>query len=98
MAESNEITRGREVVTRRIADETLIVPIAGGVGDLDAIYTLNEVGARIWQLLETPTTVERIVDTIRAEFDVAAEDAERDVAAFVDALARARLLGVGSGK
>jgi len=96
MAEPNvrdrEIMRGREVVTRRIADETLIVPIAGGVGDLDAIYTLNAVAARIWELLEAPTTSARIVRAIQEDFDVPANRAEQDVAEFLATLERARLI------
>jgi Coenzyme PQQ synthesis protein D (PqqD) len=87
-----EITRGREVVTRQIADETLIVPIAGGVGDLDAIYTLNGVAARIWQLLEEPTTAERIVQAIQEEFNVDPDRAAADVTEFLAALGRARLI------
>ena len=33
-----------EIVTRNIAGETIIVPVKGRVGDMDSIYTLNEVG------------------------------------------------------
>ena len=31
-------TQSREYVTRQIAEETLVVPVAGGVGDLDATF------------------------------------------------------------
>lgn len=82
----------REFVTRRIAQETLVVPVAGGVGDLDAIYTLNEVAARIWTIVETPTGVGEIVAAIRREFDVPADQAERDVFAFLDGLEAAGLV------
>jgi len=85
------LTRGREVVTRRIADETLIVPIAGGVGDLDAIYTLNEVAARVWELLEQPITAEQIVDAIVEEFDVTRERAVEDVSDLLETLEQAGL-------
>ena len=54
----------REFVTRRIAGETLIIPVAGQVGDLDAIYTLNDVGSRVWELIQGATPVSRIVDAI----------------------------------
>jgi len=43
-------------VTRCIADETIIVPIRDTVGDLDSIYTLNEVGTTIWQLIDGQTS------------------------------------------
>ena len=82
----------REFVTRRIADETIIVPVVGGVGDLDAIFTLNEVGSHIWQLLDAPTTVQAIVESVAASFDVLPGDAERDVVQFLDKLAAAGLI------
>ena len=40
----------RSFVTRQIAGETLIMPVAGRVADLESIYVLNEVASRIWQL------------------------------------------------
>ena len=84
-------------VTRVIAGETLIVPIAGGVADLEAIYTLNEVGSRIWALLEQPMTIGRIADLIRTEFDVSADVAARDVAEFVEMLRGAGLVRAAGG-
>ena len=40
------------IVSRKIADEVILVPIRHNVGDLESIYTLNEVGARIWELVD----------------------------------------------
>jgi hypothetical protein len=82
----------RGFVTRHIAGETLIIPVAGRVGDLDAIYTLNEVGSRIWDLIERPTTVVRIADVLSREFDVSSEEATRDVLEFLDLLEARRLV------
>jgi hypothetical protein len=79
-------------VTRQIAGETIIVPVCGGVGELDAIYTLNEVGSRIWQLIDTPITVGQIVETLSREYEVAAECARRDVVEFLELLSRRGLI------
>ena len=79
-------------MTRQIADETLIVPVAGGVGDLDAIYTLNEVAAHIWKIVDAPTSVDRIVEEICREFDVPPDRAAHDVVEFLDALESAGLI------
>jgi coenzyme PQQ synthesis protein D (PqqD) len=84
-------------VTRVIAGETLIVPIAGGVADLEAIYTLNDVGSRIWSLLEQPMTLRRIADRIQAEFEVSSDVAARDVAEFVETLRGAGLVRAAGG-
>jgi len=76
----------RSFVTRRIAGETLIMPVAGRVADLESIYVLNEVGSRIWQLVGSPTTAGRIAEVVASEFDVSAERAAGDVATFLGAL------------
>ena len=79
--------RDREFVTRQIAGETLIIPVAGQVGDLDAIYTLNEVASKIWESIEGPTAVPQIVDTLTREYDVTPDEAQADVLELLDALA-----------
>ena len=76
----------RSFVTRHIADETLIVPVTGHVMDLESIYVLNPVGSRIWELLRSPTTAERIADIVAGEFAVTPQDAADDVAEFLDSL------------
>jgi len=76
----------RSFVTRHIADESLIVPVTGHVMDLESIYVLNPVGSRIWELLRSPTTAERIAGIVAGEFAVAPQDAADDVAEFLDSL------------
>jgi coenzyme PQQ synthesis protein D (PqqD) len=82
----------REFVTRRIADETIIVPVVGGVGELDTIFTLNEVGSHIWGLMQVPTSVHAIVEDVARTFDAPAERIERDVIEFLEQLAAAGLI------
>lgn len=89
---SRERNGTREFVTRRIADETIIVPVVSGVGDLDAIFTLNEVGAAIWQLTDPPTTVQAIVEEIGRTFEVDADRAGQDVVEFLGKLEAAGLI------
>jgi hypothetical protein len=89
---SRERSDTRKFVTRRIADQTIIVPVVGGVGDLDAIFTLNEVGSLVWELTDTPTTVHIIAEEIARTFDVAPDRAERDVVEFLGKLEEAGLI------
>ena len=76
----------RSFVTRHIAGETLIVPVTGHVVDLEAIYVLNPVASRIWELLQRPTTPHEISTTLATEFAVSPERAAEDVLEFLDAL------------
>ncbi|HYY58588.1 MAG TPA: PqqD family protein [Pyrinomonadaceae bacterium] len=84
--------KGEDLITRHIAGETLLVPVRGHVGDLDSIYTLNSVGSRVWQLIDGSTPVARIIDTINAEYEVAEQEAARDVLALLESLQRAGLI------
>jgi len=78
--------RKSEFVTRTIAGEAVVVPVRGQIDDIDAIYHLNDVGAFIWNLIDSKTSVCDIVHAVCLEFDVAREHAERDALEFVSAL------------
>ncbi len=73
-------------VTRRIAGETITVPVSSRVGDLDAIYTLNEVGSRVWTLLEAPTSPDQIAKALCQEYDAPLDQVTSDLAELLDEL------------
>ena len=76
------LTRGDEgdvFVTRRIAGETVIVPVSGNVAGLESVYTLNEVGSFVWQLIDGRSTAQAIAEAVGAEYDVTLDQAARDV-------------------
>ena len=72
-------TKSDSIVSRKIADEFILVPIRQNVGDLESIYTLNETGARIWELIDGKKKVNDIKDMIVDEFEVTPEEAEKDI-------------------
>jgi hypothetical protein len=47
---------------------------------------LNPVGARIWQLIQEPTTVAAVRDKILEEYEVDADRCERDLLAVLEEL------------
>ena len=81
-----------DLVTRDIAGENIIVPIKGHVGDLEGIFTLNEVGAMIWRLIDGKTTGHQLAEAVRDEYDVDASEAEQDVVDFLQSLEDAGLI------
>lgn len=80
------LIKNRNVVFRRIADESVLVPIANNVGDLSSIYTLNETGTRIWELLDGERQVGEIAGLLTDEYDVPEDAARADVSEFIDEL------------
>ncbi len=79
------------IVSRKIADEFLLVPIKQNVGDLESIYTLNEVATRVWELIDGKKKVKEIKDKMVEEFEVTPQKAEKDLANLVK-----QLLAVGA--
>lgn len=71
------------IVSRKIADEVILVPIRRNVGDLESIYTLNEVGAFIWDKIDGKKKLSEIRDLIVEEFDASTEEVEKDLIEFI---------------
>lgn len=81
-----------ELVTRSVASETLILPVRAGVASLESIFTLNAVGAAIWELIDGQRSLADIIEQIRVAFEVQPDEAERDVSEFLADLCEAGLV------
>ena len=67
------------IVSRKIAEETVLVPIRQTLGEDPSIFTLNEVGARIWDLIDGNRSIQDICEAVVAEFEVDPSLAQKDV-------------------
>ncbi|HEX8619658.1 MAG TPA: PqqD family protein [Thermoanaerobaculia bacterium] len=81
-----------DVVCRQVGLESILVPIRHNVGNLDFVYTLSPVAARIWSLLDGTRSAEAIAHELCNEFDVAPETAAADVSELLTDLAGASLI------
>lgn len=88
----NLYRRSDEVVCRQVGTESILVPVRNHVGNLESVFVLSRVAARIWALLEGPAAVERIIDTVCTEFEVDRETAAADVAELLTELEAASLV------
>lgn len=89
---TKRFAKGSDLVTRCIAGETIVVPVSGNAGDLDSIYTLNEVGSLVWQLLDGHISINQIVSTVCKDYDVGKGEAEKDIIEFIGSLQAAGLI------
>jgi hypothetical protein len=74
-------------VSSRVGDEIVILDL-----DTCLYYSLDPVGARIFELLERPTRLDAVVDTMVAEFEIDAPTAGTDLLALVDTLVAQKLV------
>jgi len=79
-------------VTRVVGDEMVIVPVRAGVANLEAIFTMNSVGASVWRRIDGLTTAQGLADGLAQEFAVAPSEALADVNEFLGLLAAKGLL------
>jgi hypothetical protein len=65
------------------SDSVLSAPLGGEVVLLEpeagVYYSLNEVGARVWEIIQEPVTVDVLCRRIHEEFDVDRDECQRDV-------------------
>ncbi len=79
------------LVARKIDDELIIIPICRKADEVESIYTLNEVAAFIWELVDGNRSGEQIRDKMLNEFEVSVEEAEKDLGELLQ-----QLLGIGA--
>lgn len=79
--------RNLDFIYRRIVDESVLVPLHNNVADMDCIYTLNGMGAYLWERLAIPATQAELEEAIMAEYDaepvVLVKDLEKFLAEMV---------------
>jgi hypothetical protein len=57
-------------------------------------YGLDPIGARVWQLIQEPTSLAQIRDALRSEYDVDASQLEADIRDLVEQLAEHGLIEI----
>lgn len=57
-------------------------------------YGLNNIGSRIWQLIQQPVGVEKIVDCLYNEYDVDKTECEKDVCDYLEQLISKNLITI----
>jgi hypothetical protein len=88
----NRYRKSENVVTRRIAEQTILVPVTANVAELDSFYMLNDLGTRVWELIDREKNLDQIVETITGEYEVGSEEAMSSVVEFLNSLCDAKLI------
>ncbi len=65
-----------DMVTRVIERETILLPVYRTSEEIDAIYTLNESAAAVWELIDGKRTVRQIEAAVLERFSATAEEAQ----------------------
>ena len=83
------IVRNLDQLSTDLGDETVILGLASG-----EYYSLEDVGARIWEIIQMPKTVKEIRDAIVNDYNVDPERCERDLLAVLQEMAEEGLVEI----
>jgi hypothetical protein len=78
--------RTKDIVSRSVAGELFLVPVAGNLADMQRIFTLTKVAEFIWERLDGQRSLSDIRNDLVELFDVDEEQADSDILAFVTEL------------
>lgn len=76
----------KELIMRKIAEDTILVPVGKTVYEANGLFVLNELGSFIWNLLPNVNSVEEIFKAVMDEYDVSEAEASKDVIEFLGKL------------
>ena len=73
----------KELIRREIAGDVILVPVGGTMLENNGLFALNELGAFLWDRLETAEDESALVAAVLSEYEVDEETARTDTAAFL---------------
>ena len=76
----------QKVIYRQVVGEHMLIPVGDVPEDQNGLFALSEVGAFIWEQIETGKDEAEILDSILNEFDVEPQTAVSDLNEFLDQL------------
>jgi hypothetical protein len=81
ITEQTTIVASKNLVAADLQDEKVILHLTSGV-----YFGVDAIGSRIWQLLQSPTSVNAICEALMSEYEVSPEQCTADVLAHVNEL------------
>ena len=80
------------MVSRTIEDETILMPLYKTSDEINCIYTLNDVGARVWELIDGRKSLAQIKKKLLGEFDATEKGMDRELNKFLEDLQKIKAI------
>ncbi len=69
-----------------VENETILVPLRDSIANMDEMFTLNEMGAFIWERIGISSTIESLANEVVHNFDIDGQTAKADINDFIQKL------------
>ena len=84
-----KVTISPEVLSQEVDEETVLLDLKS-----ESYFGLDEVGTRIWQLLNDGGSLQTVFDTLLDEYDVDEKQLEKDLQGHIAQLVEAGLISL----
>jgi len=84
---TTSVKRNPDMIAADMKGETVMMSISTG-----KYHSVNSVGSRIWELLETPSSANQLVETLLSEYEITKEVCTKEVSEFLDTMLKAEVL------
>ena len=91
ISENTTISPTQGQISSELDDEAIILNLNSGI-----YYGLNEVGARVWELIQQPQSFRELLDALLEEYDVSIEGCKQDLTKILLDLKNAGLVEVSN--
>jgi hypothetical protein len=85
------VVASKDQLASNLAGETVILGLSKG-----RYYGVDAVGARVWQLIQTPASIDAVRTAILSEYDVSSEQCEADLLKLLEKMIEEGLVEVGT--
>lgn len=85
-----DVIIAEHVISREIDDETVLINL-----ETERIFTLNNTGARFWQLLGEGEKLDQISRQLKLEYYIDAQEIEREIDVLLSSLKEEGLVTIG---
>lgn len=79
-------------ILKNVAGNYIIVPVSGELVDLNAMITITQTGAFLWNILEKGATKDELIEAMTKEYDIDRETASSDIDTFINQLKSNKML------
>jgi hypothetical protein len=87
MKTDDNVIKRKDIISRTIDDQMLLL-----CPESNRLFRLNNVGARIWELLDHNKRVDDLIDSVGDLFQIDRDSAVSDVLSFLNALLNKKLI------
>ena len=84
---STIVCRHDDILSSSIDEETILLSIENS-----KYYGIDPVGSTIWQIMETPISLESIITALQSQYNVPRKQCHDDVFQFVESLLKKNLI------